>query len=144
MTRYLLLQALKTGLFNQKQLKILKYRARGFTQSETAKELGTTRANISMIEWRARKKLKRARETIEAYEALQYSHRIVVSKGTKLAEVPLLILHEGDKHHIHVKSDIIEIVRLVRAIKPSVIKDGKIIRPIVFTINERGKLLVSS
>jgi HTH-type transcriptional regulator, fmd operon transcriptional regulator len=135
---------LKNGLFNQKQLKILKYRARGFTQSETAKELGTTRANISMIEWRARKKLEKARKTIEAYEALQSSHKLVVGKGTKLAEIPLLILHEGDKRHIHVKSDIIEIVRLVRAVKPSAVKDGKTNRPVVFTINERGKLLVSS
>jgi Tfx family DNA-binding protein len=134
---------LKSGLFNQKQLKILRYRARGFTQSETAKELSTTRANISMIEWRARKKLEKARETIEAYEALQSSHKLVVSKGTKLAEIPLLVLHEGDKHHVHIKSDIIDIVRLVRAAKPSAVKDGKTIRPIVFTINERGKLLVS-
>ena len=121
----------------------MRYRARGYTQSETAKELGTTRANISMIEWRARKKLEKARETIEAYETLQYSHKIVVSKGTKLAEIPLLVLHEGDKHHIHVRSDIIDIVRSVRAVKPSAVKDGKTIRPIVFTINERGKLLLS-
>lgn len=95
-----------------------------------------------MIEWRARKKLEKARETIEAYEALQSSRKLVVSKGTKLAEVPLLVLHEGDKHHIHVKSDIIDIVRMVRAIKPSAVKDGKTNRPVVFTINERGKLLV--
>lgn len=116
---------------------------RGFTQSETAKELGTTRANISMIEWRARKKLEKARETIEVYEALQSSHKLSVSKGTKLAEIPLLVLHEGDKHHVHLKSDIIEIVRLVRAIQPSAVKDGKTNRQIFFTINERGKLLVS-
>lgn len=111
---------------------------------ETAKELGTTRANISMIEWRARRKLEKARETIEAYEALQSSHKLTVGKGTKLAEVPLMVLHEGDKRHIHIKSDIIEIVRLVRTINPPAVKDGKTTRMIEFNINERGKIQVSS
>jgi HTH-type transcriptional regulator, fmd operon transcriptional regulator len=133
----------KGGLFNQKQLKILKLRARGFTQIETARELGTSRANVSMIEWRARKKLDKARETIQAYESLQSSHTVSVDKGTKLAEVPLIVLHEGDKRHIHIKSDIIEIVRLVKALKPVVVREGKILRGLEFKINERGKLEVS-
>jgi HTH-type transcriptional regulator, fmd operon transcriptional regulator len=135
---------MKGGLFNQKQLKILKLRARGFTQLETAKELGTTRANVSMIEWRARKKLDKARETIQAYEALQSSHTVSVEKGTKLAEVPLIVLHEGDKRHIHIRSDIVEIVRLVKALKPIPVRDGKTIRQLEFKINERGKLQISS
>ena len=134
---------MKGGLFNQKQLKILKLRARGFTQLETAKELGTSRANVSMIEWRARKKLDKARETIQAYEALQSSHTVSVDKGTKLAEVPMIVLHEGDKRHIHIKSDIIEIVRLVKALKPIVVREGKVLRGLEFKINERGKLEVS-
>ncbi len=134
---------MKGGLFNQKQLKILKFRARGFTQLETAKELGTTRANVSMIEWRARKKLDKARETIQAYEALQSSHVVSVEKGTKLAEVPVMVLHEGDKRHIHIRSDIIEIVRLVKAMKPAVVREGRLLRGLRFKINERGKLEVT-
>ncbi|MGI0092263.1 MAG: Tfx family DNA-binding protein [Nitrososphaerales archaeon] len=128
---------------NQKQLKILKLRARGYTQLETAKELGTTRANVSMIEWRARRKLQKARDTIQAYESIQSSHSVKVESGTKLAEVPLIVLHEGDKRHIHIRSDIIEIVRLVKAMKPSAVRDGKTTRNLEFEINERGKLLIS-
>ena len=135
---------MRSGLFNQKQLKILRLRARGFTQLEAAKELGTTRANVSMIEWRARRKLERAHQTIQAYEALQSSHTVSVEKGAKLAEVPLIVLHEGDKRRVHIKSDLIEIVRLVRAIRPSVVRDGKILRKVEFKINERGKLEVFS
>ena len=76
---------IRDGLFNQKQWKILELRARGVTQLETAKKLGTSRANISMIEWRAKKKLDKARETIQIYEALQSSHRVSVDKGTKFS-----------------------------------------------------------
>jgi HTH-type transcriptional regulator, fmd operon transcriptional regulator len=67
---------MKSGLFNQKQLKILRLRERGFTKLETAKVLDTSRANVSMIELRARRKLERARETILAYEDLQSTQAV--------------------------------------------------------------------
>jgi HTH-type transcriptional regulator, fmd operon transcriptional regulator len=135
---------LKGGLFKRKQWKILELRARGFTQSDIAKKFGTSRANISMIEFRAKKKLNKARETIKAYESLQFSHMASINKGTKLAEIPLMILHEGDKRHIHINSDIIEIVQLVKALRPAVVREGKILRGLEFRINESGKLEVSN
>ena len=55
----------------------------------------------------------------------------------------MLVLHEGDKRHIHIRSDIIEIVRLVKALRPVVVREGKILRNLEFKINERGKLEVS-
>ncbi len=72
---------MKRRPFNEKQLKILKLRARGFTQRETAKKLGTSRANVSMVEWRLRKKLEKARETINAFESLLLSQKISVRKS---------------------------------------------------------------
>ena len=135
---------MKLGLLNPKQYKILKLRAKGLTQLETAKELGTTRANVSMIELRALRKIEKARETLLTYESLQSTHKISVEQGTKLAEIPLLVLHEGDKHHIHVQSDIVKIVRLVRSLEPNCVKDGSLSRRVVFKINEKGKLSASS
>ena len=135
---------MKLGLLNPKQYKILKLRAKGLTQLETAKELGTTRANVSMIELRALRKIEKARETLLTYESLQSTHKIYVEQGTKLAEIPLLVLHEGDKHHIHVQSDIVKIVRLVRSLEPNCVKDGSLSRRVVFKINEKGKLSASS
>ncbi len=134
---------MKLGLLSQKQYKVLKLRARGFTQLEAARELGTTRANVSMIEARARRKIEKARETLAANESLQSSHKVVIEIGTKLPEIPMLVLHEGDRHHIHVKSDIVKIVRLVKMHKPNCVKNGVLTRNIVFTINEKGKLSIS-
>jgi HTH-type transcriptional regulator, fmd operon transcriptional regulator len=53
----------------------MELRSRGFTQLETAKKLGTSRANVSMIECRAKKKLEKARETLRIFEALHSSRR---------------------------------------------------------------------
>jgi len=98
----LTISRIKGGLLKQKQWKILELRAKGFTQLETAKKLGTSRANVSMIEYRAKKKLERARETIQIYETLCASHRISfgnekVSRGK--------ILHDYDGHAIRSKAD---------------------------------------
>jgi Tfx family DNA-binding protein len=71
----------KRGPFSKKQVEILRLRARGFTQHETARKLGTSRANVSMIEWRLRKKLEKARDTINAYEALYIRHKVAVDKN---------------------------------------------------------------
>jgi HTH-type transcriptional regulator, fmd operon transcriptional regulator len=71
---------MKGGLLKRKQWKILQLRAKGFTQLETAKKLGMSRANISMIEFRAKKKLERARESIQIYEALRASNGIAIDK----------------------------------------------------------------
>ena len=126
------------------QLKILRLRARGFTQLKVAEELGTTRANVSMIEWRARRKLEKARETVQAYESLQSAHTVRVEKGIKPAEIPLIVLHEADKRHVRLRTDIIQIVQLVRELKPVAVKGGKTIRELEFKIDKRGKLQVSS
>ncbi len=72
---------MKRGPFNEKQWKILKLRARGFTQRETAKKLGTSRANVSMIECRLRRKLEKARETVNTYESLNLSRKVSFSKS---------------------------------------------------------------
>ncbi|MHB8565583.1 MAG: Tfx family DNA-binding protein [Nitrososphaerales archaeon] len=135
--------ALKLGLLNQKQHKILKLRAKGLTQLEAARELGTSRANVSMIELRARRKIEKARETLAAYESLQSTHKVVIEEGMRLAEIPMLVLHEGDRLHIHVQSDIVKIVRLVRSQRPSCVKNGTLTRSLIVKINEKGKLSVS-
>jgi HTH-type transcriptional regulator, fmd operon transcriptional regulator len=72
------------------------------TQLETAKELGTTRANVSMIELRARRKVDRAVETLEAYKSTLTDHEVRIPKGTRFYEIPTLVLREGDKWGIHV------------------------------------------
>ncbi len=130
------------GLLNQRQFRILKLRTQGLSQQEAAREIGTSRANVSMIESRARKKVERARETLQAYESIQTYHVITVEKGTKLVDVPSMVLLTGDKYHLHVQSNLVEIVRMVKSVKPGCLKDGKTIREIKFRLNERGKLIL--
>ena len=130
----------KLGLFTTEQYLVLKCRAMGFTQLETANSLSISRSNASMIESRARRKLESAKETLNAYELLLSNHSVFVEKGTRLKNVPSLVLNEGDRYGIHLKSNLIDIIRLVQNFEPKVTVEGVTTRDLKFDINPRGKV----
>jgi Tfx family DNA-binding protein len=114
------------------------------TQKETAKALATTRANVSMIELRARRKVAQARETLVAYQSTLTDHVLSIPKGTRFYDVPPLVLGEGDKRGVHIQSNIVEIVRMVKVLRPACLKNGKTTRTITFVFNRAGKLKIGS
>lgn len=122
------------------QLNILSLRARGFTQDEIAGKLGLTRSTVSVIEARAKDKVEKAKRTITAYEtACAAKHSIQVPKNTKLAQVPFLVFKEADSLGIHLKVNIIDIVRMVKLKSPNCIVRGRTTRRLIFIINEKGE-----
>jgi HTH-type transcriptional regulator, fmd operon transcriptional regulator len=112
------------------------------TQKETAKALETTRANVSMIELRARRKVAQAKETLDAYRSTLTDHALRVPKGTRFYDVPPLVLGEGDRWGVHIRSNIVEIVRMVKDMRPPCLKQGRTTRSITFVFNNAGKLRV--
>ncbi len=131
---------MRKGSLTPLQYRVLVCRGKGMSQRETAEELGTTRANVSMIEHRARQKISRARETLGAYESTLTDHRIEVAQGMRIYEVPTVVLREGDRYGIHLEANFIDIIRMVRNHRPSCLQKGKTTRPIRFSFNQRGKI----
>lgn len=114
------------------------------SQLETAKELRTTRANVSMIELRARKKIELARETLQAHQSTLTDHSVQIARGTRTYDIPPTVLREGDRFGIHVQSNIVEIIRLVKSVRPSCLTGGRTNRKITLVFNQSGKLRVGS
>ena len=112
------------------------------TQKEVAKELKTTRANVSMIELRARRKVELARGTVEAYQGTLAEHSVRVPKGTRFYEIPPLVLREGDRWGIHLRSNLVDIIRMVRTIHPTCLEGGRTVRAITFSFNPAGKVRI--
>ena len=131
----------ETGVLTKKQLKILELRSKGLTQRETARKLGTTRANVSMIEWRARRRLAKARETIRAYEMMREDFKVEIREGTKLAEVSAKILKACDKRHVHLRSTVVDIIHVIKSLKPDCIREGRVSRKILLRVDRDGNLL---
>ena len=136
--------AMAHGSLTDAQYQILACRGRGLTQQETARELGTTRANVSMIELRAHRKVAQARETLEAYRSTLTDHVIKIPRGTMFYEIPTLVLREGDRFGIHMQSNVVEIIRMVKDKRPSYLAKGMTTRPIPFVFNRMGKLRIGT
>ncbi|HKW04029.1 MAG TPA: Tfx family DNA-binding protein, partial [Nitrososphaerales archaeon] len=95
---------------------------------------------VSMIEHRARKKLEKARATLRVYESILSFHSVRLEKGTRLQEIPSIVLHEADKFGIHLRSNLIEIIRMAKSASPSIVKEGKTVGKVEFTFSQSGKL----
>jgi len=132
----------RLGLLTKKQFEVLRLRGKGMSQLEAAAELSTTRANVSMIESRAKKKIERARETLRAFEATRMYHSITIEIGSRPQEIPMRVLREGDRLGVHIESNLVEIIGMVRSLRPPVLSEGRTSREVTFTFNRRGKLSV--
>jgi transcriptional regulator len=94
-----------------------------------------------MIEGRARSQVRRARLTIEFFELIQNQYEVSTESGTKLQQIPMIVLQEADRHKIHLRSNMVEILRMVKKLKTdSLSSDGRVNEKLIFSFNERGKL----
>lgn len=131
---------LKRGFLTERQYEVLLSRGKGLSQRETAQELHTTRANVSMIERRAVANIRLARDTLRAHESTLTEHHVRIRKDTRVYDIPAAVLREGDRFGVHLRSNVVDIIRMVRAMKPPSLKGGKTSRSIGFVFNQRGKL----
>ena len=129
------------GLLTKKQLKVLELRSKGLSQAESARELGTTRANVSMIEWRARRNILKARQAVQAYEQMLMDFRIEIPKGTKLENISVIVLKACGKQHVNLQSSIEDVIRIVMSLKPNCVVGERTGRAISFRVGKNGKLL---
>lgn len=129
-----------SGLLTKKQLKVLELRSKGLTQREAAKELNTTRANISMIEWRARRRLAQARHTLRAYDTMQEDLRVEIREGTKLVDIPTKVLKVCDRRHVHLTATVVDVIKVIKSTKPYCITDGKVSQKFSLRIDRSGAI----
>jgi HTH-type transcriptional regulator, fmd operon transcriptional regulator len=132
------------GWLTEGQYRVLVCRGKGMTQQQTAKELGTTRANVSMIELRARKRVSLARQTLEAYASTLTDHVVGIARGTRFYDIPSSVIKEADRWGVHLQSNIVDITKMVNGISPSCLASGRTTRSIFFVFNRAGKLRVRS
>lgn len=112
---------------------------------EIASEMGMSRASVSMIEGRARRQVIRARQTVQFFDQVQRQHEVNVLSGTRLQQIPMVVLQEADRAGIHLQSNMVEILRQVKKSKPDLVgSDGRLIQDLVIQFNDRGKLSINS
>ncbi|WP_297509289.1 Tfx family DNA-binding protein [Thermococcus sp.] len=98
------------SFLTEQQIKILKLRARGLKQSEIAELLGTSRANISILERRALEKIEKARNTLLIWEQINSKVSVEVRRGEDIFTVPERLFQRADEVGVKVPYSTAEII----------------------------------
>jgi Tfx family DNA-binding protein len=102
------------GLLTRKQYYVLKRRFEGATQDAIAKELNTTRANVSIIEDNALKKIAIAMKTLQIVKELLSIKIIEIDPPADIFTILQIVFNEADKLNIKLKTDMIHLMNMFR------------------------------
>jgi len=131
----------KESFLTEKQIKVLELRAKGYTQEQIAKILGTSRVNITILEKKAKENVEKARKTIELFESLT-PIKVTIKKDANIFEIPEIIFSEADKHGIEVVYNSTSIIGMVRRSAGDKIFGNRVIRDFEILILRSGKIIV--
>ncbi len=128
------------SFLTKRQVMVLRMRQAGLTQEEIARRIKTTRANVSLIEKRARENIGRSRETLKEWESIVSPVRVTVKKGADVINIPELVFAEADKQGIHVKSNSLDLITRIKKEKGSVISNRTLDEDIEIDITDSGEV----
>lgn len=83
-------------MLTARQYEVLVLRDKGLTQPEIADRFGTSVANVSSIEKRARANVAQAGRTIALANEIRVNHWVTVTQGTHLRELVETVYEAGD------------------------------------------------
>jgi HTH-type transcriptional regulator, fmd operon transcriptional regulator len=119
---------------------VLLLRKRGFTQEKVAKMLGTSRANISIIERNAYKVVWVAQATIAAFESLHQDGVFLIPSHTSIYDIPRLIFLRGDTLGIKIKLNENGILALAKS--KGNIRQYRLVSPLAIRVKPDGQILL--
>lgn len=126
----------------ERQVQVLHLRGSGLSQKQVAERLGTTGANISLLEKRARRNLKKAHATLTLADQLQAPVHHTIPPGTDLYDVPGTIYAAADEAEIKVEPSGPEILRLAHREAGSKIRDRAVEAPLTVSVNRNGHVTI--
>lgn len=117
-------------------------RQAGMTQDEIARRIKTTRANISLIEKRARENIDRSMETIKEWNSIISPVRILIKNGTDVMDIPEMVFEEADKSSIHVNTDSLDLITRIKKEKGSIISNRVVTKEFEIDITDTGEVTI--
>ena len=129
------------SFLTEQQIRILQLRARGLKQSEIAEILGTSRANISILEHRALEKIQKARNTLLLWEQINSKISVDVKQGEDIFNVPGRLFKKADELGIKVPYSTAEIVAFL--VEHAPIEDRITKRDFTLFLDAKDRLRIS-
>jgi hypothetical protein len=124
------------------QARVLELRAKGLTQAEIARRLKTSRANICILERRARENIARAKQTLKLAAKLRAPVVLEVKPGEDLLTVPKRLLKAADSARIGVKLSTPEIIAKIQGEVGAKLRGRTVLKPFEIGLTADGDMLV--
>lgn len=131
------------SFLTEEQLRVLKLRAKGMTQVEIAKKLGTSRSNIHSLEKRAKRNIDRARKTLELAKKVQSPVTVKIGINEDILEGVEKFFTKADEAGIHVSSDTPELISKIREEAEDKLEGRRAIKNIELCLTSEGEVIVS-
>ncbi len=132
----------KETILTKRQIEILKLRKKGYSQTEVAKKLGTSRANISSTEKSALENIRRAERTIEMVKALDAPIWLNIKTDRDLNEVVREIYDKADKEGVWIPHSFPSLVNLIQGHAEDGIKGRRVLKEFEIAITKDGEIIV--
>ena len=96
------------------QARVFELRVKGLTQAEIARMLRTSRANVCILERRAKNNIARAEHTLKLAAKLRAPVVLKVKRGDDILEVPKRLFKAADASKIRVKLSTLDVISKIR------------------------------
>lgn len=131
---------MKDTLLTDRQMEVLRMRKQGLTQQVIAEKLGTSKANICIIEKSAHENIRRAKEALEFVHTLDAPLLCTLEKGNDLMDTPRQIYAEAAPSGIKVRYDSLSLINRITSQVPEKVKGRRILDNISVYLNKDGEI----
>lgn len=123
-----------------RQLQIMKLRQGGSTTEQIAREIGTTRQNVIILEKRAHRNLDRAIRTLNAVREMMISIDFDLREGTHMLDAVKEIVSRADQSGIKLKDNLIGIMTKFKVAMENDLREGTTRRSITVMLFHDGRI----
>lgn len=131
-----------SNLLTQTQAEVLVLRQRGYTQTEIADILGSSRPNVANIEGRATDNIEKAEETLRAIRAIRAPVQIAIPAGTDLYDLPDEVYEACNRADIKVQYSAPKLIRRILDAAENVVGGRTIEAPLTVSVDEDGEVMI--
>lgn len=130
----------RLGILTEKQVKVVKLRARGLSLRDVASAMGVSHQDVALTEKRALRNVELALQTILAYKIATAPVKVILREGTRHVDIPRLIIEEADRAGVKLKADISLMLKLLWQRAGDCIERFRVSRPILVIADREGNL----
>jgi len=126
------------GALTEKQATVLILRLRGLSLRKIASLLGTSHQSVALTYRKALENLRKAFEAVLFYKVASADLRLTLPPGTRLVEIPKLLLDEADRRGVKVRADFMLVYKGVGYMAGECVRGTEVAEPILLLVDAEG------